>query len=106
MSDSPAKGSANALNLDLSNETDPDKLANAIEQFYKNDSVVKTQLGKNWERNQMMLDGQHWITYEENTNTGGMWKQLKVHKDNEYIPRPVTNYMFDAYQTLKGYLLK
>ena len=25
---------------------------------------------------------------------------------NEFIPRPVTNYLFDAYQTLKGYILK
>jgi hypothetical protein len=104
--DTSNKGSANALNLDLSQQTDPDQLALSIEQFYKNDSVVKTQLGKNWERNQMMLDGQQWITWEENQNTGGMWKQLKVSKENEYIPRPVTNIMFDAYQTLKGYLLK
>lgn len=104
--DSSNKGSANALNLDLSQQSDPDELAKSIEQFYKNDSVVKTQLGKNWERNQMMLDGQQWITWEENQNTGGMWKQLKVSKENEYIPRPVTNMMFDAYQTLKGYLLK
>lgn len=101
-----AKGSANALNLDLSQQSDPDELAKSIEQFYRNDSVVKTQLGKNWERNQMMLDGQQWIVWEENTQTGGMWKQLKVSRENEYIPRPVTNIMFDAYQTLKGYLLK
>lgn len=106
MSSSATQGSANALNLDLSQENDPEQLARSIEQFYKNDSVVKTQLGRNWERNQMMLDGQQWIIWEENQNTGGMWKQLKVSRENEYIPRPVTNIMFDAYQTLKGYLLK
>lgn len=95
-----------SFNLDLSGVEDPDQLASYIEKFYKNDSVVKTQLGRNWERNQMMLDGQHWLVWEENNQTGGMWKQLKVSKENEYIPRPVTNLMFDAYQTLKGYLLK
>jgi len=106
MSDPVVTGSKSSLNLDLSQLSEPDELAQAIEGFYKSDSVVKTQLGKNWERNQMMLDGQQWIVWEENTNTGGLWKQLKVSRENEYIPRPVTNIMFDAYQTLKGYLLK
>jgi len=85
---------------------DPDQLASYIEKFYRNDSVVKTQLGRNWERNQMFLDGQQWLVWEENNTSGGMWKTLRVSKENEYIPRPVTNIMFDAYQTLKGYLLK
>jgi hypothetical protein len=106
MDSNSGKSSSSALNLDLSDLTDPDQLAQRVEQFYKNDSVVKTQLGKNWERNQMMIDGQQWLAWEENQQTGGMWKQLKVSRENEYIPRPVTNLMFDAYQTLKGYLLK
>lgn len=106
MSEQSSKGSSSALNLDLSELSEPDELARAIEGFYKNDSVVKTQLGKNWERNQMMIDGIQWITWEDSATTGGQWKQLKVSRENEYIPRPVTNIMFDAYQTLKGYLLK
>jgi hypothetical protein len=100
------KGPQSSLNLDLSDITEPDELASSIETFYKNDSVVKSQLGRAWERTQMMLDGQQWIVWEENSNSGGQWKQLKVNRENEYIPRPVTNVMFDAYQTLKGYLLK
>lgn len=105
-----AKGSPSTINLDLSDEDDPDKLASSIEDFYNNDSIVKTQLAWNWERNQLMLDGKQWIIYESNNTSeaggGGMWKPLKVSKENEYIPRPVTNLIFDAYQTLKGYLLK
>lgn len=105
MSDS-AKGNASGMNLDLSDVTEPDEAASRIETFYKNDNIVKTQLAYAWERTQLMLDGKQWIVYEGNGQTGGMWKPLKVSKENEYIPRPVTNYMFDAYQTLKGYVLK
>lgn len=53
-----------------------------------------------------MLDGQQWLVYEGNRETGGQWKRLSPSPQNEYIPRPVTNYLFDAYQTLKGYILK
>ena len=101
-----ANGSASTLNLDLSNIDDPVNLATSIEEFYKSDSIQKTQLAYAWERTQMMLDGRQWIVWEGNSATGGMWKPLKVSRENEYIPRPVTNYMLDAYQTLKGYLLK
>jgi hypothetical protein len=105
MSDSQ-RANASTLNLDLSGIDDPTQLAQSIEQFYKNDTQVKTALAKNWERNQLMLDGQQWLQYEQNTQSGGMWKPIQVNKENEYIPRPVTNIMYDAYQTLKGYLLK
>lgn len=101
-----AKGSSGGLNLDLTEIDDVQEAANAIELFYKNDSVVKSQLSYSWERNQLFLDGRQWIVYEGNRETGGKWNTLQVSKDNEYIPRPVTNYIFDAYQTLKGYLLK
>lgn len=95
-----------ASNLDLTNVEDPEQLALAIEGFYKSDSAVKTQLSYSWERNQLFLDGKQWIVYEGNRETGGAWKPLRVSKENEYIPRPVTNYFYDAFQTLKGYLLK
>ncbi len=95
-------------NLDLtqvSNE-DIDQLAAKVEGFYKADSSVKTQLAWHWERNHLMLDGKQWIVYDGNRDTGGIWKQLNVSKQNEYIPRPVTNYIYDIYQTLKAYLVK
>src|SRR5437773_2772294 len=95
-----------ASNLDLTEEEDPDQLAIAIENFYKMDSAVKTQLSWHWERNHLFLDGKQWIVYEGARETGGIWKPLRVSKENEYIPRPVTNYFYDAFQTLKGYLLK
>lgn len=101
-----SRANPSTLNLDLSGIEDPTQLAQSIEQFYKNDSMVKTALAKHWERNQLMLDGQQWLQYEQNTQSGGMWKPIQVNKENEYIPRPVTNIMYDAYQTLKGYLLK
>jgi len=97
-----------ANNLDISQvpNEDAEALANAIEKFYSNDTYIKSQLSYTWERVHMMLDGQQWLVYEGNRGAGGIWKPIKVSKENEYIPRPVTNYMFDAYQTLKSYMLK
>lgn len=95
-------------NLDITavpNE-DEEKLAAKIETYYKNDSAVKSQLAWAWERNHLMLDGKQWIIYDGERETGGVWKRLRVAKENEFIPRPVTNYVYDAYQTLKSYLLK
>ena len=105
MSESPKQSPDN---LDLSNvpNEDVEQLASAIETFYKNDTTAKSRLTYQWERNHMMLDGQQWITFDGNQATGGVWKPVSVSAENEFIPRPVTNYMFDAYQTLKSYVLK
>jgi hypothetical protein len=95
-------------NLDITQveNEDLDALASKIESFYKQDSTVKTRLTYNWDRNHKFLDGNQWIVFDGDQQTGGMWKRLTVSKANEYIPRPVTNYIFDAYQTLKSYLIK
>lgn len=100
--------SASNNNLDLSDipSDDLDQLASKVNTFYKQDATNKAQLSYHWERNQVMLDGNQWIVYEGDSATGGLWRRLKVSQANEYIPRPVTNYMFDAYQTLKSYLIK
>lgn len=92
-------------NLDLSQipNEDHEQLAAGIETFYKQDGTIKSQLSKNWERVQMMLDGQQWLVFSEQSGT---WNHLTVSRDNEYIPRPVTNIMFHCYQTLKGYFTK
>ena len=69
---------------------EPEQLATAIEQFYKNDGSVKTRLSYNWERNQLMLDGHQWLVFDGTYEGGGQWKRLSVSKANDYIPRPVT----------------
>lgn len=94
--------------LDLSEvaNEDRDALASKIETFYKNDSTVKTRLAYAWDRNHKFLDGNQWIVFDGDRDTGGLWKRLTVSKTNDYIPRPVTNYLFDGYQTLKSYLIK
>lgn len=99
---------ANLQDLELSkiNSESVDEIAQKIESFYKLDSGVKNALSWHWEKNQLMLDGQQWLVYEGNRETGGQWKRLSPSPQNEFIPRPVTNYLFDAYQTLKGYILK
>lgn len=89
----------------VSNE-DLDKLAQNIESFYRQDGTIKTRLSYNWDRNHKFVDGNQWITFDGDLDTGGVWRRLTVAKANEYIPRPVTNYIFDAYQTLKSYLTK
>lgn len=99
---------ANLQDLELSkvDTEDLDGIAQKIESYYKLDSGVKNALSWHWEKNQLMLDGQQWLVYEGNRDTGGQWKRLSPSPQNEYIPRPVTNYIFDGYQTLKGYMLK
>jgi hypothetical protein len=90
---------------DIENE-DLDQLAQQIETFYKQDGAVKARLAYHWERNHKFLDGDQWVVFSGDRDTGGVWQRLTVSKNNEYIPRPVTNYIFDAYQTLKSYLIK
>lgn len=101
-----SKGST--VDLDLTSEEDDDleERVDKIENYYKQDNTQKMTLAYNWERVHLMLDGQQWLTYKGNKETGGMWEKLEVSDANAYIPRPVTNYLFDAYQTLKGYMLK
>lgn len=101
---------SNMYDIDLSNidDSELEKLSSRIENFYKNDSAQKSQLSYHWERNHLMLDGYQWLIYENSKDqgVGGLWSKLTPNPQNEYIPRPVTNIMYDAYQTLKGYLLK
>lgn len=108
MSDESNKASSTEGNLDITRigNEDPDALANAIEKFYKMDSTVKVRLGYSWERNHRFIDGDQWIVFDGDRDAGGMWRRISVNKANEYIPRPVTNYLFDAYQTLKSYVVK
>lgn len=98
--------SSTNTNIDLTTieNEDHQELARKIEDHYRADSNVKTSLSYHWERNHMMLDGRQWIVYSGEQGRGGQWKSLKVSPANEYIPRPVTNYIYDVYQTLKSYL--
>lgn len=102
------KGNNSSEQFDITDvETeDLDTLATRIESFYKKDTTQKNQLSYAWERNHMFLDGKQWLVYDGEYNYGGLWKQLTTSRANEYIPRPVTNFIFDNYQTLKSYLIK
>jgi hypothetical protein len=95
-------------NIDITQipNDDLDALSSAIETFYKQDGAIKQRLSYSWERNRRFIDGDQWLVYNGNSDTGGVWQRLSVSKTNEYIPRPVTNYIFDGYQTLKSYLIK
>lgn len=103
-------GSYNAQgsNFDLSEvpSDDLDALSEKIEGYYRKDSTQKVQLSYHWQRNHLMLDGLQWLVFDGSVATGGLWKRLDVARSNEFVPRPVTNYLFDAYQTLKSYLIK
>ncbi len=92
--------------MEKTSTEDLSEIVRKIEGYYNLDSGVKNALTWHWEKNHLMLDGQQWLVYEGNRETGGQWKRLSPSPQNEYIPRPVTNYLYDAYQTLKGYILK
>jgi hypothetical protein len=98
--------SNNNLDLTLVDSADLSALTSKINDFYMQDTAVKQQLTWTWERNQLMLDGKQWIVYDPDAANGGMWKTARVSDSNKYIPRPVTNYLFDVYQTLKSYVIK
>lgn len=107
MSTNQSSGSSsNDLDLSQVPTEDLDTAASKIESFYKMDSSVKSVLSYNWEKNHLFLDGKQWVIFDGNRETGGVWKELKVSRSNEYIPRPVTNYIYDVYQTLKSYLVQ
>lgn len=97
---------ANQFDLDLENDSDIESVAAKIETFYKQDNAQKAALAYEWERNHLFLDGRQWLVYEGSRDKGGQWTEFKPFAENDYIPRPITNYIFDSYQTLKGYLLK
>lgn len=101
-------GNVNGDNIDLSRvpNEDHEQLASAIETFYKQDGNVKAKLSQNWERIQRYLDGDQWIVWTGEAGNGGTWNNLTVSRENEYIPRPVTNVMFHCYETLKSYMTK
>lgn len=98
--------SGNDIDITKIGNDEPERLASAIETFYKQDGTKKTRLSYHWERNSRMLDGDQWLVWGGNNNGIYQWNTLQVSKANEYIPRPVTNYLFDCYQTLKSYLTK
>jgi hypothetical protein len=100
-----AKTNSNIDLEEVENENLPE-LGKRIEDFYRADSSLKSALAYHWERNHLMLDGKQWIVYDGDKGRGGLWKTLQVSRANEYIPRPVTNYIFDVYQTLKSYLIQ
>jgi hypothetical protein len=98
--------SGDSIDITAVSNEDHDQLAQCIESFYKQEGSVKAKLSFHWDRNQRFLDGEQWLVFDGDRESGGAWKRLTVQKANEYIPRPVTNYIFDSYQTLKSYLIK
>lgn len=106
MSDSSYNASGSQFDLSVIPTDDTDAMAQKIEGYYKKDATQKVQLSYHWQRNHLMLDGLQWLVFDGSVATGGLWKRLDVSRQNEFIPRPVTNYLFDAYQTLKSYVIK
>lgn len=106
MSNEKSGTSSSQFDLTEVPNEDLDALAEQIESYYRKDTTQKTQLSYNWQRNHLYLDGIQWIVYDSSAATGGIWRRLDVSRTNEFIPRPVTNYLFDVYQTLKSYLIK
>jgi hypothetical protein len=103
---SEASASGNTFDLSVVPSEDLDALAEKIESYYRKDSTSKTQLSYHWQRNHLYLDGLQWLVYDGSMATGGIWKRLEVSRQNEFIPRPTTNLLFDVFQTLKSYLIK
>ncbi len=106
MSDEKRSSSGTEFDISQIPNEDLEQLAQQIEDHYRKDTTQKQQLSYAWERNHMFIDGRQWLYYDGSAATGGQWKRLEVSRANDFIPRPVTNYLMDIYQTLKSYLIK
>ena len=95
--------------LDLSQsseEKDKDKLtelASKIETYYKTDMSDKLLRAYTWDEAIRFYDGDQHIEYNVSTNR---FQQVITTKNNDFIPRPITNYILPSVRTVVSQLTK
>lgn len=93
--------------LDLFNiEKDKDEnqlLAEKIETYYKQDMSDKLLRAYTWDEAIRFYDGDQYIEYNVSTNR---FQQVTTTKNNDFIPRPITNYILPTVRTVISQLTK
>ena len=89
--------------LDLSKSTTPEDIASKIETYYQQDLSDKLQRAYSWDEAIRFLDGDQHIEYNVSLNR---FQQITVSKNNDFIPRPTTNYILPNVKTIVSQLTK
>ena len=89
---------------DIKNQDkDIDEVATKIETYYKQDVADKLLRAYTWDEAIRFYDGDHHIEYNVSTNS---FQQVSITRNNDFIPRPTTNYILPVVRTIVSQLTK
>lgn len=83
--------------FDLKNPEHVKELGAMVDECYSTSAPYLSTLAKIWERNIRFFMGEQHIAYNEQYNR---YEPIPLTKFNDWVPRPVTNYILPAVQTL------
>jgi hypothetical protein len=89
--------------LDLREVTEKEDLASKIESYYAKDMADKLLRAFTWDECIRFYDGDQQIEYNVSTNT---FQQVTVTRNNDFIPKPTTNYILPCVKTVVSQLTK
>ena len=80
-----------------------ESFATKIETYYKQDMADKLLRAYTWDEAIRFYDGDQHIEYNVATNR---FQQVSLTRNNDFIPRPITNYISPAVKTVISQLTK
>lgn len=89
--------------LDLSQSKSPEDIATKIEDFYKQDLSDKLLRAQTWDECIRFYDGDQHIEYNVSLSR---FQNISISKNNDFIPRPTTNYILPNVKTIVSQLTK
>lgn len=91
------------IDLTETKDTELDALASKVETYYKQDMTDKLLRAYSWDEAIRYYDGDQHIEYNISTNR---FQQVAITRNNDFIPRPITNYILPAVKTVVSLLTK
>lgn len=91
------------IDLDDVKNSEQEKLAEEIEGYYKTDMSDKLLRAYSWDEAIRFYDGDQHIEYNVSLNR---FQQVTITRNNDFIPRPITNYVLNAVKTVVSQLTK
>lgn len=91
------------IDLSETEDTELDALASKVETYYKQDMTDKLLRAYSWDEAIRYYDGDQHIEYNLSTNR---FQQVAVTRNNDFIPRPITNYILPTVRTIVSLLTK
>lgn len=84
-------------------DKDIDEVASKIEAYYKQDIADKLLRAYTWDEAIRFYDGDQHIEYNASTSR---FQQVTITRNNDFIPRPITNYILPVVRTIVSQLTK